>query len=168
VQLISNRDYRTIAVIKSSSWEDLGLEEPQLTVEEKAEGIGMPVEDYRKIAMLTEQFRQLKEKKLEEQPEVEAEENVEEDVAVTENQPIKPPETTLISWNCVACTYRNTSSHRMCEICATPRATAARKPNQDSKGEDEPVAAAEGTQASSQEEEKKADEEEKKEEENKP
>mmetsp|Transcript_21018 Transcript_21018/g.28283 ORF Transcript_21018/g.28283 Transcript_21018/m.28283 type:complete len:84 (+) Transcript_21018:223-474(+) len=35
---------------------------------------------------------------------------------------------TLISWNCSACTFKNTSSHRVCEICSTPRVSEIATP----------------------------------------
>ena len=57
VDLICNRDYRTLAVIKKSSWDELRLVEPQLSVEEKAEATGISLEEYRKICVMTEKLR---------------------------------------------------------------------------------------------------------------
>ena len=69
ISLVCNRDYRTLAVIKKRSWQELGLDEPQLTVEERAEGTGIPLEEYRKIEALEAKLNQPEEKKGGEQSE---------------------------------------------------------------------------------------------------
>ena len=50
IPFIISRDYRTLAAIKTTSWEDLGLEQPVLTMEEKSEVTGLSVDEYKAIA----------------------------------------------------------------------------------------------------------------------
>lgn len=47
---IVNRDYRTVAVIRDSDWEQLGLKEPEISIEEKSAVTGISVEEYKRIA----------------------------------------------------------------------------------------------------------------------
>ena len=46
-QAILNRHYRTIGSIRKSSWEELGIQMPELTIEEKCEITGLSLEEYR-------------------------------------------------------------------------------------------------------------------------
>ena len=74
IELLVNRDYRALAVIKNSTWEELGLEEPELTLDEKAEITGLTVEEYKKIAGAATEARQeaVVENKVEEEKKDEA------------------------------------------------------------------------------------------------
>ena len=77
IQHILNRDYRIVSAIMRCTWEQLGLDEPQYTLEEKSEITGISVEEYKEIALanMTDEERRLKaiedEKKAKEQAEEE-------------------------------------------------------------------------------------------------
>ena len=77
IQHILNRDYRIISAIMKCTWEQLGLDEPQYTLEDKSEITGISVEEYQKIAeaAMTDEERRLKaiedERKAKEQAEEE-------------------------------------------------------------------------------------------------
>ena len=62
IQHILNRDYRTISAIMKCTWEQLGLDEPQYTLEDKSEITGISVEEYKQIAeaAMTDEERRLK------------------------------------------------------------------------------------------------------------
>lgn len=51
------------ALRQTETWEELGLKEPELTVEEKAEGTGIPLEDYLKICEFGEKLKSKEETK---------------------------------------------------------------------------------------------------------
>ena len=51
-----NREYRTLAVIRQSSWEQLGLSRPELTMEEKSEITGLSVDELNKFSSAAKKF----------------------------------------------------------------------------------------------------------------
>ena len=61
IEYIVNRDYRVRAVISSTSWEQLGISEPDLNLEEKSSITGISVEEYEKIAEKEAKAKQAKE-----------------------------------------------------------------------------------------------------------
>ena len=85
IPFIISRDYRTLAAIKTTSWEDLGLEQPVLTMEEKSEVTGLSVEEYKAIAEAANKA------KLEEEEAKRKEEAGEEDVVEEPPQIIEAP-----------------------------------------------------------------------------
>ena len=62
IQHILNRDYRIISAIMKCTWEQLGLDEPQYTIEDKSEITGISVEELQQIeeAAMTDEERRLK------------------------------------------------------------------------------------------------------------
>ena len=51
-----NREYRTLAAIRQSSWEQLGLSKPELTMEEKSEITGLSVDELKKFSSAAMKF----------------------------------------------------------------------------------------------------------------
>ena len=113
---IVNRDYRTVAVIRDSDWEQLGLKEPEISIEEKSAVTGISVEEYKRIAEKAMKAKQdAEEKKLRKAEE--AKMKAEGKVPVPKEEPAKESTNYLQPWNCSACTFRNSHVNKVCEAC---------------------------------------------------
>lgn len=106
IPLIVNREYRTLAAIRKSSWEQLGLTKPEITSEEKCQITGLTLDDFKKIAQYA-----MKKKHATSQ-----------DAAA----PAQPAD----KWACSACTFVNEPALTECEMCETKKKVAT-KPSDD-------------------------------------